>query len=131
MPWWKPRNDSWLVRPMSSALPSTSPWRRVVLSLLGLGLLALAVHTLFGEHGYVSLLRQQGEIERMEKEIQRLEEENRRLAEEIQVLKSDPEAVERVAREQLKMARPGEKVIILPTEPEQEEASPPPAKTKP
>lgn len=117
---------------MSPVPRSASPWRRVVLSLLGLGLLALVVHTLFGEHGYVSLLRQQGEIERMEKEIQRLEDENRRLAEEIQVLKSDPEAVERVAREQLKMARPGEKVIILPPAPEEkEEESRPPARSKP
>lgn len=92
----------------------TSTRRKLLLAVLGLGLLALAVHTLFGEHGYLALRKQQQEIDRLEKEIQRLEKENERLAEEIRALKTDPRAVERVAREELKMARPGEKVIILP-----------------
>lgn len=97
--------------------PSPSPWRRLLLALLGLGLLALAVHTAFGEHGYLALRRQQAEMKRLEDEIQRLEEENRRLAKEVQALKNDPRAVERVAREQLKMARPGERVITIPENP--------------
>jgi cell division protein FtsB len=92
------------------------PGRRVLLAVLGLGLLALVVHTVFGEKGYVSLRRQQQELERLQGEIQHLEEENRHLIEEIQTLKTDPRAVERVAREELKMARPGEKVIILPSD---------------
>ena len=91
--------------------------RRLWISLIGLGLLALAVHSVFGEHGYLALRRQRQEMQRLETEIQRLEEENRRLTEEIQALKSDPGAVERAAREQLKMARPGERVITLPPEP--------------
>jgi cell division protein FtsL len=82
--------------------------------LLGLGLLALVVHTLFGEHGYVAIRRQEQEVRRLEAEIDRLEEENRKLTTEIKALESDPRAIERVAREQLKMARPGEKVITLP-----------------
>ncbi|MBI2956615.1 MAG: cell division protein FtsL [Acidobacteria bacterium] len=95
---------------------SPSPWRRLLLTLLGLALLALVVHTVFGEHGYLALARQREELKRLEQEIDRLEEENRRLAEEVQTLKSDPRAIERVAREQLKMARPGEKIITLPPE---------------
>jgi cell division protein FtsB len=92
----------------------TSNRRKLMLAALGLGLLALAVHTLFSEHGYLALRKQEQEIDRLEKEIQRLEKENERLAEEVRTLKTDPRAVERVAREELKMARPGEKVIILP-----------------
>lgn len=94
-----------------------APRRRLLLAVLGLGLLALVVHTLFGEHGYLALRRQQQQLERLEGEIKRLEGENRRLAEEIRALKTDPRAVERVAREELKMARPGEKIIILPEKP--------------
>lgn len=97
-------------------VPSSSPWRRRLLALLGLGLLALFVHTLFSEHGYLALRRQRQELERLQSEIQRLEKENRRLAEEIKSLQSDPQAIERAAREQLTMARPGEKIIILPQE---------------
>jgi len=92
----------------------TSNRRKLMLAALGLGLLALAVHTVFGEHGYLALRKERQEMERLESEIQRLEKENERLAEEIRTLKTDPRAVERVAREELKMARPGEKVIILP-----------------
>lgn len=94
--------------------PRPSPWRRLLLALLGLGLLTLVVHTIFGEHGYLALRRQRQTLERLQSEIKRLEEENRRLAEEIDALKKDPQAIERVAREQLKMARPGEKIITLP-----------------
>ena len=92
----------------------SSLWRHLLLTLLGLGLLALVVHTVFGERGYLALRRQQREYERLRQEIQSLQEENRRLEEEIKALKSDPRAIERVAREELKMARPGEKVYSLP-----------------
>jgi cell division protein FtsB len=91
------------------------------MGVLTLGLLALVVHTVFGEHGYVALRRQQREMDRLQQEIQRLEEENKRLAAEIEALKTDPQAVERVAREQLKLARPGERVLTIPDNP------PPPA----
>lgn len=95
-------------------IPAQTSRQRVVLSLLGLGLLALMVHTLFGEHGYIALRRHQQEYERLRREIQVLGEENRRLEEEIRALRGDPRAIERVAREELKMARPGEKVYSLP-----------------
>ncbi|MFQ5816570.1 MAG: septum formation initiator family protein, partial [Terriglobia bacterium] len=85
-----------------------STWHRVLLTVLGLGLLALVVHTLFSEHGYLALRQQQREYKRLRQEIQRLQEENQRLEEEIKALKSDPRAIERLAREELKMARPGE-----------------------
>lgn len=88
--------------------------RHASIAVLGLALLALVVHTLFGEKGYLALRKQREEIERLQTEIERLSDENKRLLGEIQALKTDPEAVERVAREQLKMARPGEKVIMLP-----------------
>lgn len=94
--------------------PPPSPWRRLLLALLGLGLLALVVHTIFGEHGYLALRHHQQRLEQLQQEIERLEQENRQLAHEIEALKSDPEAIERVAREQLQMARPGEKIITLP-----------------
>jgi len=94
-----------------------SRWPRVWLTLVGLALLALVVHTLFGEHGYLALRRQRQTLEQLQQEIQRLEEENRRLAAEIEALKKDPREIERVAREQLKMARPGEKVVTLPEKP--------------
>ena len=108
-----------------------SPWRRLLLAFLGLGLLALVVHTIFGQHGYLALRRERQEQERLQSEIERLKEENRRLAEEVEKLKSDPRAIERVAREELKMARPGEKIITLPPEKPPSSDSQSPEKKKP
>lgn len=95
----------------------TSRWQRFFLTLLGLGLFALVVHTVFGEHGYLALRRQRAEYERLRQEIEVLQEENRRLEEEIKALKTDPRALERLAREELKMVRPGERVYSLPQRP--------------
>lgn len=91
-----------------------SPWRRLLLIVIGLGLFALVVHAVFGERGYLSLGAQRAEYERLKQEMQKLVEENQQLREEIKALKTDPSAVERVAREELKMAKPGETVITLP-----------------
>lgn len=110
---------------------SPSPWRRLLLTILGLGLLALVVHTLFGQHGYLALRRQRQEQERLQSEIERLKEENRRLAAEVEKLKNDPRAIERVAREELKMARPGEKIVTLPPEKPPASDSQAPEKKKP
>ena len=109
-----------------------SAWRRFVLIVLGLGLLALVVHTLFGPRGYLALRQQQKEYERLKLEIQALQEENRRLIEEIKALKSDPQMIERIAREELKLARPGETVISLPqTQTQQPAVAPAPQQKKP
>ncbi len=51
--------------------------------------------------------------------MKKLEEENQQLKEEIKALKSDPNAIERVAREELKMVKPGEVVITLPEKKDQ------------
>lgn len=110
---------------------SPSPWRRLLLTFLGLALLALVVHTIFGQNGYLALRRQRQEQDRLQSEIERLQEENRRLAAEVEKLKNDPRAIERVAREELKMARPGEKIITLPPEKPPSSDSPAPKKKRP
>ncbi len=104
-----------------------SPWRRFLLIVIGLGLFALVVHAVFGERGYLGLRSQRGVYERLKQEVRTLEEENQQLKEEIKALKSDPRAVERVAREELKMAKPGEVVITLP----EKKHHPPEAKPQP
>ena len=47
----------------------------------------------------------------LETQVQREEQENRRLEAAIQALQHDPRTVERVAREQLNLAKPGETVF--------------------
>ncbi len=54
-----------------------------------------------------------GEVLRMERENARLAAENAALSREVRALRSDPAALERAAREELRFVRPGEKVYWL------------------
>ena len=51
-----------------------------------------------------------------------MDEENQRLDAEIKALKSDPKAIEKEAREQLRYAKPGEVIYLLPEQPGQHAA---------
>ena len=91
-----------------------TPVVKVMVVIVGLALIALLVHTIYGEGGYMDLRSQRSEFEEWQRKIHTLEEENRRLAGEIKELRDDPDAIERVARENLKMAKPGETIITIP-----------------
>ena len=84
--------------------------------------IALVVHEIFGQHGFLAMRRQQREAEALQQQLQRLQQENLELEIQIKALRSDPKAIERVAREQLRMARPGEIIYTLPAK---ETKSPP------
>src|SRR3954463_16325005 len=89
-------------------------WRRHLLTLLAFGLFALGVHDVFGAHGYLAMRRTQKQVEQLQGEIDRLNQENQGLAQQVNALKTDPEAIERVAREQMGLARSGEMIFKLP-----------------
>ena len=57
----------------------------------------------------------EGEVRRMREENARLAAENASLAREARALRSDPAALERAAREELRFVRPGERVYWLGT----------------
>jgi cell division protein FtsB len=54
-----------------------------------------------------------------------MDEENRRLDGDIRALKSDPKAIEKEAREQLRYAKPGEVIYLLPEQAGQQPAQSP------
>lgn len=100
-------------------------FRRGALLALVLMVVVLIVHEIFGEHGYLALRRQRREYEALQLEIQKLQEENARLEKEIKGLKSDPDAIEKLAREKMRLARPGEHIYVLPEKPGAEKESSP------
>jgi cell division protein FtsL len=100
--------------------------RNVILGLL-LALIAFAIHSIFGQHGYLASRRQRKELRTLQQHIQQLREENSRLDKENRSLRSNPDAIERVAREQMHLAKPGEKIYTLPNKPP---ANPPPSAGK-
>lgn len=84
---------------------------RIVLALC---IAALVVHDVFGTHGYLALRRTKQEIEKVQKDIARLNKENAELAEEVQELRTDPNKIEKIARDGLGLAKPGEVIIKIP-----------------
>lgn len=81
-----------------------------------IAIVALLLGALFGDRGYLRLLQKREKTQALVREVDRLESENVRLAGEIRALKTEPRAIERIAREQLGLARPEEKVFLIPEE---------------
>ena len=66
--------------------------------------------------------QKKAEYQKLQQDLKRMDEENRRLDAEIKALKSDPKAIEKEAREQLRYAKPGEVIYLLPEQPGQHPA---------
>ena len=85
--------------------------RRVVICLLVVaGLLGIAFW-------YLPLIKQnermRKEVLRLDAQIQKEDETSRQLKTSFDTLRNDPKAVERLAREKLRYAKPGETVIVF------------------
>jgi cell division protein FtsB len=77
-------------------------------------LMALVAHVLFGEHGFLAMRRAQHEVEKLRQDIAQLNADNKQLSEEIQALKTDPQLIERIARQEMGLAKRGELIFKLP-----------------
>lgn len=76
-------------------------------------LIALVVGSMFGDRGILHLITQRQRADALHLEVEALRDENLRLYSQIRELRTDPRAVERLAREELGLARPGETVFLL------------------
>jgi len=94
-------------------------------SVIAVGLaLLIGWHVVNGKHG-LSVWRQMQEQDRaLQKQIQDLSEENGAMRKQIELLKSDPEAIEATARKELHYARQGEVIVSLPDSGERQQTSP-------
>lgn len=102
---------------MNSPKPA-SFWSRHGRAILGFAIFLLAIHDVFGSHGLLAMRRTQKQIDALHGELDRLNKENKNLSVEVQALKSDPKAVERIAREEMGLARPGEMIFKIPDSPQ-------------
>jgi cell division protein FtsB len=122
------------VKAIVDLVHQTTDWlyrSRRKLATAGVALLAclLAVHVVAGPNGLFTYQQKRAEYRKLEKEVQQLQVENELRAKQIESLKSDPNAIEKEAREQLRYARPGEVVYTLPNQP-QKNSSPAVAEKK-
>lgn len=92
--------------------------------LLLIGLVLLGLQDVFGTHGVLAMHRSQKEAEEMRNEIKELNDENRQLEDHVKDLKSDPAEIERIAREDMGLARPGEYIFKLAPKPDAVTANP-------
>ena len=113
-----------MARTMKAKAEPQGFWQQYGRGLLGLSLLALLVHDVFGTHGFLAMRRTRAEIEKVQRDIDRLSKENLELAEEVKALKSDPRYIEKIAREDLGLARDGEVIIRIPQGQQPEQNSP-------
>lgn len=79
---------------------------------VGLALL-LGWHVVTGKHGLSVWEQKRVEDKQLQKEIDDLQQENARLRVRVDKLKSDPDAIEREAREKLRYAKQGEVIVDL------------------
>lgn len=104
-------------------LDTTALYRNGILVLV-LFSIALIVHNVFSQNGYLASRRQQKELQALQQKIQQLKQENEQLDKENRALKLDPAAIERWAREQMGLAKPGEKIYTLPEKPPAKPSAP-------
>lgn len=99
--------------------------RRTLASVaMCLAAVLLAYHVFTGSNGIKAYFHKRAENRALQQEIEKLKAENDDLAKRVRSLKSDPQTIEKEAREQLKYARPGEVIYVLP---EQKQIATPPA----
>lgn len=82
-----------------------------------LGVLALGIGA-YGSSGLLRVWRMKQEVETIEREITTLRGETQELARRVERLRTDPATIEKIAREEFGLVRPGEKVLKFPPSPD-------------
>lgn len=87
--------------------------RHIVHLLLMLVALLVAVDALVGDRGLLAMRRARRQGDELSATIARQRTENARLREEARRLRDDPSAIEAIARRELGLIKPGERVFIV------------------
>jgi cell division protein FtsB len=95
------------------------------------GLVLLVLQDILGTHGVLAMRHSMKQSAAIQKQIQQLNQQNQDLQKHVQSLKTDPSTIERIAREDMGLARPGEYIFKIqpkagaPTTPLAQPAEPP------
>jgi cell division protein FtsB len=88
--------------------------RRVATSAVVLLIALMGYHAVFGANGIIVYQQKRVEYRKLDAELRSLQEENQKLNDHIKALQTDPKAIEKEAREQLRYAKPGEVIYVAP-----------------
>jgi cell division protein FtsB len=98
----------------SGSKRSEGSLKRKALALALILILASSLlNALFGDRGFIELLKAHQDLQSLEQEIATLEAETQQLLEEVRALKTSPIAIERLAREQLGLTKPDELILLI------------------
>jgi len=95
---------------------STPPRRRggkIVRYLIVAVGCVLIIDALVGDRGFLAMLKARQQYRTLETSLVRSREENAQLREQARQLREDPLAIEDIARRELGLIRPGEKLFII------------------
>ena len=100
----------------ASATPSTAAPRRrgrIVRYLIVAVGCVLIIDALVGDRGLLAIVKARQQYRSLETSLVRSREENAQLREQARQLREDPQAIEDIARRELGLIRPGEKLFII------------------
>jgi cell division protein FtsB len=87
--------------------------RRLARYVLGFVTIVLVIDAIAGEKGLLTLLKARRDFNAVEQSLQRARRNNVDLREQARRLREDPSAVEELARRELGLIKPGEKLFII------------------
>ena len=88
-------------------------WRRIGSAFFLFVVCVLVVEALVGEQGLAATMRARKQYDQLTADLARLRAENIGLREEARRLREDPAAIEELARRELGLISPGEKLFII------------------
>ena len=91
--------------------------RKMLFAAVFLAAAYLLASLIFGEMGLIKYFRMKARYDSLTREIAALRHDNARLMKDVRALRSDPDHLERIARDKLGLARPGE-IVYYYGEPE-------------
>src|SRR5262249_9538529 len=91
--------------------------RKLTTPMVVILLCLAAYYVVFSANGLLVYEQKRHESQDLDKQIKGLEQQNSSMEQQIKALKSDPQAIEKEARERLRYTRPGEVVFTIPTVP--------------
>ena len=87
---------------------------KIALGVFGSLTVAVVLLAVFNDKGSLQVRVQADKLTTLEFEINNLDTQNKQLAREIEALRSDPNTIEKFAREELKLVKPGEIILVTP-----------------
>jgi cell division protein FtsB len=87
---------------------------RIALVVFGVLAAAILLLGIFSDKGLLQVRAQSQKLTTIESDVSNIEAQNKALTAEIHALRTDPTTIEKIAREELKLVKPHEVVLVTP-----------------